>query len=160
MKTETMVGLLTCIALALCLFVIPSANAASAEEEVLQVETNWIKAFNTMDFELMSSLYQNSPEITSFSPNSPVLSQGYSTITNGLKEYFKSPVGTYSWTMDNVNVAMLTSDVAVITGTHVVIDRPEGKEPMTGTHVFSRILQKIEGKWLIVHEHESHIPRY
>ena len=61
--------------------------------------------------------------------------------------------------MDNVNVVMLTADIAVITGIHVVIDRPEGKEPTTGRHVFSRVLQKIDGKWLIVHEHESHIPR-
>lgn len=151
---------LSCVSILLvCFCVTLSAEAASTEEEVLQVETDWIKAFNTMDFELMSSLYRHSPETTSFSPNSSILYQGWETIESGLKEYFKSPVGTYSWTMDNVNVTVLKADIAVITGKHVVIDRPEGKEPMTGSHVFSRVLQKIDGKWLIVHEHESHIPR-
>jgi uncharacterized protein (TIGR02246 family) len=132
---------------------------ASEKAEVLEIEKNWIKAFNTLDYDLMASLYRHSPETTSFSPNSGTLYQGWDTIAEGLKQYFSSPQGTYSWTLNDEQVTMLSDDMAIILGNHVVVDRPENGQEMTGTHVFTRVVQKIEGEWQIVHEHESHIPR-
>jgi hypothetical protein len=54
---------------------------------------------------------------------------------------------------------MLSDSMAIILGVHVVVDRPADGQEMTGRHVFTRVVQKIDGEWKIVHEHESHIPR-
>jgi uncharacterized protein (TIGR02246 family) len=129
------------------------------EAEVLEVERNWLTAFNTMDFDLMASVYHHGPETVSYSPNSETPFLGWDAIVDGLKGYFDAPPGTYSWTMDDEQVTMLSGDVAIIHGTHTVVDRPAGGQEMTGKHLFTRIVQKIGGRWLIVHEHESHIPR-
>jgi uncharacterized protein (TIGR02246 family) len=139
--------------------VVPSGSGDALETAVLEVERNWIKAFNTLDFDLMASLYHHTPGTTSFSPNSAILYQGWDAISQGLEKYFDSPQGTFSWTLDDEQVTMLSGDMATILGTHVVIDRPADGQEMTGRHVFTRVVQKIDGKWLIVHEHESHIPR-
>jgi hypothetical protein len=98
MRTRTFVGLLLCIALLLCLYVTPSANAATAEEEVFQVVTNWTKAMNTSDFELWSSLWWKSPKTTSFGPPKSMafLIQGNDSIVNNLKELLGYPQGTVS----------------------------------------------------------------
>jgi uncharacterized protein (TIGR02246 family) len=143
-------------------FVTPAyagAGASDPETEVLEVERNWLKAFNTLDFDLMASLYHHSPETVSFSPNSATRFQGWDVIADGFKKYFSSPPGTYAWTMDDERVTMLSGDVAIIHGIHVVVDRPADGQEMTGKHLFTRIVQKIDGGWRIVHEHESHIPR-
>lgn len=134
-------------------------NSSMPKAEVLALEENWIKAFNTLDYDLMASLYRHSPETTSFSPNSATLYRGWETIAQGLGEYFSAPQGTYSWTLEDEQVTLISGDTAIILGSHVVVDRPEGGEEMTGRHVFTRVVRKIDGQWLIVHEHESHIPR-
>jgi ketosteroid isomerase-like protein len=107
----------------------------------------------------MASLYHHAPETVSFSPNSALRFQGWDVIADGLKKYFDSAPGTYSWTMEDEAVTMLSGDVAVIHGFHVVVDRPADGKEMTGRHLFTRIVRKIDGRWRIVHEHESHIPR-
>jgi uncharacterized protein (TIGR02246 family) len=129
------------------------------EAEVLEVERNWLKAFNTMDFDLMASVYHHGPETVSYSPNSATPFLGWDAIVDGLKAYFNAPPGTYSWTMEDEQVTMLSRDVAIIHGAHTVVDRPADGQEMTGKHLFTRVVQKIDGMWRIVHEHESHIPR-
>jgi uncharacterized protein (TIGR02246 family) len=134
-------------------------DSSDPETDVLEVERSWIKAFNTLDFDLMASLYRHAPETTSFSPNSATLYRGWDTISKGFQKYFNAPQGTFSWTLNDEQVTMISGDMAIILGTHVVIDRPADGQEMTGRHLFTRVVQKIDGKWLIVHEHESHIPR-
>jgi len=68
MRKKTIYGLLFIATLVFCLSVALSAKAASDEEEVLQVMTDWFKAFNTNDYDLMSSLHWHSPEISYFGP--------------------------------------------------------------------------------------------
>lgn len=136
-----------------------AADNEPTESEVLNVEREWIQAFNTLDFDLMASLYHHAPETTSFSPNSASLYRGWDAIAEGLENYFNSPQGTYAWTLQDEKVSMLSDSMAIITGTHVVIDRPANGQEMTGKHVFTRLVRKIDGRWRIVHEHESHIPR-
>jgi hypothetical protein len=154
MRTKTFVGLLSCIALALCLYGTPAANAASAEEEVLQVEINWVKAMNTSNYDLISTLYWRSPKITSFPPNS-FLYQGWDTL---IADNFKrSSSGTpTTWSLHHPQVMMLTDNVAVLTGYHRVVGIDPATKAETETHLrFTRVVQKIDGKWLIVHDHGS-----
>ena len=151
MRKKT-VYVLSCIVILLfCLYVSPSVNAGSAEEEVLQVEKNWIKAFTALDFESMSSLYWKSPKATEFSPD--VFSQGYDTILGGMKEFF-SPESPHKskWSDDDEQVIMLSDNVAIIIGYHDLVNVADQSK---SRHRFTRVVQKIGGKWLIVHNHES-----
>jgi hypothetical protein len=161
MRTRTFVGLLSCIALVLCLYVTPAANAATTEEEVLQVETNWTKAMNTSDFELWSSLWWNSPKTTNFGPPNSMafLIQGYEAILNEMKSIFEYPKGTFNRSHHNPQITMLSDNIAVITAYEILtLNPPMVKEQSILQTRQTLVVQKIGGKWLIVHGHGSYLP--
>jgi|GEM_PF-1402596 len=154
MSKKSMYGLSCMVILLFCFFITPSAKAGSAEEEVLELEKNWIKAFNTVDYELASSLYWHSPKTTESAPD-VTFSQGYDAIIEGMKFYFASDSPHVSkWSLDNTQVIMLSDNAAIIIGFHDLLNVRENRK---SRHRFTRVVQKIDGKWLIVHNHESKV---
>ena len=161
MRNKTIYGLLIIVTLVFFLSVAPYATAASDEEEVLQVQTNFIKAVSTGDFDLMSSLYWHSSKTSQFSPGNPTfLIQGWE---ESFEKYWKStlgyPEGTTTVTLmtfHHPQVTMLKGDVAVITGYENIVNTdPTTNEETISQFRITRIVQKIGGKWLIVHDHGS-----
>jgi len=132
--------------------------AASAEDEVLQVEKNWVKAFNTRDVALMTSLYWNSAKTTSFPPNS-FQYQGWDEISKMLKEDLAPTDDHQVWSLHHAQVSMLTDSVAILTGYHTVTTTNAATKAQTTDQLrATRVIQKIGGKWLIVHDHGSGLP--
>ena len=164
MRKQTFCGLLLCVALAFCLAITPSANAASVEEEALQVAANFSKAFSTSDFELMSSLHWHSPKLTKFTPSKSgaFLIQGWEAVAEDWKqEVFNSsyPKGTFEMSNHNPQVTMLGDNIAVITLYQITTSNPPvTTEQTVEQHRQTLIVQKIGEKWLIVHEHVSMLP--
>ena len=159
MKRHT--ALLFSLVLVLALSVAPSVMAASAEEEVLQVMTNWFKAFNTNDFELMSSLWWHSPKTSSFGPSKSgaFLGEGWDGMAENLKSTYKQPVGSYQNSMHHPQVMMLGDNAAIITSYNIAITNPPAVKEQTVALVRGTfVVQKVGGKWLIVHEHSSVVP--
>jgi uncharacterized protein (TIGR02246 family) len=161
MKKCTIYGLLIIVSLVFCLSVAPSATAASDEEEVLQVMSNWFKAFNTNDYELMSSIHWHSPETSFFGPNNSnaFLTRGWDQTAEVFKSTFAEPVGTSSISSHNSEVTMLDDNVAVVTLYAISTQNP----PATDEQVIQQlrgtlVVKKIKGKWQLVHLHWSTIP--
>lgn len=161
MRSKTLCGLLLCVTLAFCLALPPSATAASAEEEVLQVITNWDKAMNTADFDLMSSLYWHSAKMSEFAPAEgfPFLYQGWEALETWWKNYLGLPAGTFISTRHNIQVTILLDNVAIVTSyQNLVVNPPVMKEQTIIQGRNTTVVQKIRGKWLIVHGHGSVFP--
>ena len=161
MSKKTIYGLLIIVTLVFCLSLAPSANAASAEEEVLQVATNFTKAFSTSDFELMSSLHWQSPNLSKFAPGTAgaFLAQGWEAIGRDWKTGLEDPPGTHMLSPRNQQATMLGKDVAVATQYLIyVYSDPNTKEESVSQIRLTLVVQKIGGKWLIVHEHASYFP--
>jgi|WetSurMetagenome_2_1015567.scaffolds.fasta_scaffold30736_2 uncharacterized protein (TIGR02246 family) len=160
MKTKTMFNLFSCIILANCLYSTPFSSAATPEEEVLQVEKDFVKAHNTNDYELMCSLYWKSPKTSCFVPpqDNPFLIQGSENIENIWKFLLEIPKGTYSITSHHPQVTMLKDDVAVITSYNNVVYTDQSTKAQTIDHIrHTAVVQKIGAKWLIVHDHGSNL---
>jgi len=135
--------------------------AASAEDEVLQVMKNWFKAANTNDNELGSSLWWNSPKTSQFHPwkSGTFLIEGWDVIVGGEVSGSENPIGTNVNSMRHPKVMMLSDNVAIITSYNVcTVNRPAVKEQATYLVRGTFVVQKIGGKWLIVHEHSSLVP--
>jgi ketosteroid isomerase-like protein len=147
--------LLFSLVLVLCVSAAPSVMAASAEEEVLQVEKNWCKAFKNVDMELMSSLYWNSPKTTEYTPNESY--DGWEAIETNIKKYFGLGKGVFDWTYFDTQVVMLTDNVAIISGYHNLFEKPPGGNPYALILRFTLVVQKIDGKWLIMHNNETRV---
>ena len=162
MKTRTIIGLLSCIALVLCLYVTPSASAASAEEEVLQVVANYAKANSTSDFELMSSLHWHSPTLSKFAPriDGAFLTQGWDTIGDDLQAMLQMFSGNFVLSPHHPQATVLSDDAAVATAYYTATStNPDtGEQDVAGQMRQTLVLQKIDGKWLIIHEHTSNLP--
>ena len=161
MQTKIKSVLIIIVTLALCLSITSPAVEASDEEEVLQVATNWAKAFNASDFELMSSLFWNSPEATRFGPakGGAFLMQGGESIIKIWESTLESTKGAIAVSIHNPNVTMVGSNVAVLNAyaTATYTD-PKTKEQSISQVRGTFVVQKIGGKWLIVHEHSSIFP--
>jgi uncharacterized protein (TIGR02246 family) len=159
MKRHT--TLLFSLLLVLCISVAPSVMAASAEDEALQVAINWFKAFNTNDYELMSSLWWHSPKTSRFGPakSGAFLGEGWDVIAENWKSMFKQPIGTYANSGHHPQVMMLGDNVAIISGYNIATTNPPAVKEQTTTLVRGTfVVQKIDGKWLIVYEHSSMVP--
>lgn len=149
-----------CIVLVFGLSFATSAMA-SDEEDILQVVENWSTAMNTADIELMSSTYWHSSKTTDFAPNKAgaFLVQGWDALGKMWKGYLGMPKGTFTNTHSNIQVTMLTNDVAVVTCYQtLIVNPPAAKEQTTNLMRNTRVVQKIGGKWLIVHDHASVLP--
>jgi len=160
MRTKTIYGLLISITVALCLYTTTFSNAATTEEEVLQVETNFVKAHNTNDYELMCSLYWKSPKTSCFVPpqDNPFLIQGSEEVENGWKFLTEIPKGTFAISLHHPQVTMIKDDVAVITSYNNVVYTDPTTKVQTIDHIrHTAVVQKIGGKWLIVHDHGSNL---
>jgi uncharacterized protein (TIGR02246 family) len=163
MKKHTIYGLLITVTLVFCLSVAPTANAASAEEEVLQVATTFVKAFNINDYKLIYSLYLQSPKTSKFMPgkSGAFLLQGWDAIGEQCKRALNPeyPKGSRIGTLHNPDVAMLGDNVAVITGyITLTTNPPVEKEQTIGQIRLTFVVQKVGGKWYIAHEHTSALP--
>lgn len=155
------IGWFFIVSLAISMPLVSISNAASAEEDALQTMSNWFTAFNNGDFDLMSSVWWQSPETTEFGPGvgAAILKEGWQTIGPDWKTSMDMPPGTYKNTMHHPKVTLLGDDVAIIThyNTSVYTDpatQAQSVSLVRGTFV----IQKIKGEWLIVHEHSSMLP--
>lgn len=159
MKTGWFFSLMMIITSALCLAIVQPVSAASDEEEVLQVVADWAKAYNANDLKLMSSLY--SPAISIFTPpnSGAFLREGWGAVEADLKSQFSFPEGTSSVSCHNIQPKMLGDNHAVITDYMVFTFNPPMVEEQASHQARrSLVVQKIGGKWLIVHEHASMLP--
>jgi hypothetical protein len=163
MKKKTIYSLLIIFILGFCLSVAPSATAASPEDEVLQVATTFVKAFNNNDYKLIHSLYLQSPKTSKFinSEAGAFLLQGWDAIGEQCKRALNPeyPQGTFIGTLHNPDVFMLEDNVAVIAGyITLTVNPPVQKEQTINQMRITFFVKKVGGKWYIAHEHTSNLP--
>jgi hypothetical protein len=149
MKKHFIWGMVLFVTLVFCCYLSTSVCAASAEDEVLQVATNFVKAINDNNAEALSSLWNQAPTTTTFGPWGRFLKH----------EWLTSPPPGVSFALTYPEAAMLGDNAAVITGYFTVTTSNE-KTNEIKTEYFREtlVVQKIKGKWLIVHEHCSTQP--
>jgi len=137
---------------------------ASDEDDVLQLQANFLKANSTGDYALMSTLYWHSPKTLAFSPgNPPLLMEGWE---QSIEKYWKnSSTSSTESTITTTalflhpKVTFLKDDIAVINGYEYFEETDSKTNEVTTAQVrVTRIVQKIGGKWLIVNEHASLLP--
>lgn len=154
MKKYTII--LSIIALVCCFSIAASAIAASDEEEIIQVQTDFMKAYSSKDFKAMASLYFHSSKTSTFNPgNQPLLCEGWEeSLMDRWKNTMVSETDDVTGYFHHPKVTMIKDDVAIITGYEsVTYTNPVTKESTTSHNRVTRVLQKIRGKWLIVHDH-------
>ena len=132
--------------------VITETNNASEEPQVRQVIDDFVEAFRTRNVVLMMSLY--APEFVAFDIVPPLQDAGkdtYRKIWEKAFTFFQSPI------------EFETRDLTITAGSDLAFSRQllRLKTTMANGQKVDRwerltfCFQKIDGKWLIVHEHVS-----
>ena len=161
MRIKIVHGLLFFVALAFCLIMTSAVMAASAEEEIFQLMKKNDIAMNTSDFDLMSTLWWQSPKTSFFGPikKGSFLTQGWESLARVLKDTMSVPSGTVDFHMRHPVITMLGDNAAFGTLYHIrIMNDPKTKERIIGSDRFTYVFQKINGKWLIIHCHISEFP--
>lgn len=138
-----------CLMVVFSLSFITSAAAASAEEDALQVLTTFAKAINDNDPDTLSSLWHQGPNTTTFGPWGRFLKH----------EWLTNPPPGVSFALNYPEVNLLGDNVAVLTCYFTLTTFNEETGDMKTEYLRETlVVQKIQKKWLIVHEHSSYQP--
>lgn len=137
-----------------------SIEAEPINLEVKKLLTSYHEAFNNRDLETMSSLWLKSEDTSLFGPPKGMafLIQGWGAIEKKYKSMFESSL-IITCSFHNPQITILADNVAVINLYEILIikNTDENKE-VIGQQRATFVVQKIDGKWLIVNCHLSVFP--
>ena len=141
------VGLLLAVVVAL----IPAGCSQQHATRVRQVEVvldAQVEAWNRGDIEAFMQGYWNSEQLTFSSEGST--RRGWSATLARYRERYRSREQMGRLTFDNLNAQPLAADAVLVLG-HWNVDRESG--PIGGN--FTLIFRRIDGRWVIIHDHTS-----
>ena len=112
----------------------------------------------TGDAELFDTLYLQTDKTTTINSVQPFRIDGWSDVRADAAGLLSLPPGFFNSVVRQTRVDLLGDDVAIFTGHFIVNVGPPGAPVFTQNGRFTTVLQKIDGKWLIVHRHLSALP--
>ncbi len=124
---------------------------AGDADKIATVLNDQIAAWNRDDLKAFMATYWNSPDLT-FSAGGQTTRGWQATMDRYAGRY---PVGNMGQlNFDGLEISLLGADAALVLGNwHLEQD----SEKMDGN--FTLVLRRIEGKWLIVHDHSSSLEK-
>ena len=132
----------------------PKARAANDEAAIRQLLDRWGSAFRAKDLNAIMSNYVPGPDLVAFDILPPLKRVGAEAYRKNYQEFFDQYAGSIDYEI---------RDLRIVTGDGVAF--LHGLERITGTmkngqksEAWVRVtsgLRKINGKWLIMHDHVS-----
>jgi ketosteroid isomerase-like protein len=159
-----LIGLAIVLGLALALLSSPMAAVSTeAEEELLPLILKYEQAMETGDLEIFGELFWHDERLTVFwpEPETAFRIDGWSQFQSFLKGFtsFVSqlPPGAFNLEIRQPSINVM-EDVAIVTSYWVgtMLTPGGGSQVMQGRA--TQVWKKIEGKWVIIHEHDSFFP--
>ncbi len=140
-----------------------TATAQTADEDALKAEVaaataQYVQAFNTSDIDLLDTVSLQSDKATHISPTEPFRIDGWTDVRRALAGELSLPPGSFSLVPRQSRIDLIGDDVALWTGHFILNIRPPEGSPQTVNGRLTSVLQKVDGKWLIVHIHSSALP--
>lgn len=143
---------------AVFLFVLPASPAVAQgaspaiQKEVDAFMRKYVEVANKADVNGYLALYKQDPNLLSITDGE--ITRGWSSLRDTANQLIGKE-GSYKLSIGAYDVMALGANRVLVAGPHVLIVTTEaGPEQADGA--FSFILEKIGGKWLIVHEHDSY----
>ena len=140
-----------------------TANAQSDDEDALRAEVEAVarklgETLNTSDGELFDTLWLQSDKTTYFPPSQPFRVDGWPEVRQPFAGLLGLSPGAVNVVVRRERIDLVGDDVAIRTDHFILRIQPPGGTTRTINGRFSRVLQKVDGKWLNVHGHTSALP--
>lgn len=140
-----------------------TANAQSDDEDALRAEVEAVarqlgEALDISDGELFDTLWLQSDKTTYFPPSQPFRVDGWPEVRQPFAGLLGLSPGAVNVVVRRERIDLVGDDVAIRTDHFILRIQPPGGTTRTINGRFSRVLQKVDGKWLNVHGHTSALP--
>ena len=140
-----------------------TANAQSDDEDALRAEVEAVarqlgEALDISDGELFDTLWLQSDKTTYFPPSQPFRVDGWPEVRQPFAGLLGLSPGAVNVVVRRERIDLVGDDVAIRTDHFILRIQPPGGTTRTINGRFSRVLQKVDGKWLDVHGHTSALP--
>ena len=140
-----------------------TANAQSDDEDALRAEVEAVarqlgEALDISDGELFDTLWLQSDKTTYFPPSQPFRVDGWPEVRQPFAGLLGLSPGAVNVVVRRERIDLVGDDVAIRTDHFILRIQPLGGTTRTINGRFSRVLQKVDGKWLNVHGHTSALP--
>lgn len=132
----------------------PSANAPGTRAEIRALFDRWTKAFEAKDIDGIMAVYAPGDAVVAYDIVPPLQYKGKDAYRKDYQEFLSQYDGPVHVEMQDVRI-ISGADVGFITALEQITGKlKSGKSSAVWLRATSG-LQKIDGKWLIVHDHIS-----
>jgi uncharacterized protein (TIGR02246 family) len=133
----------------------PPVHAQSKDEqEIRALEGRFVAAFNARDVDAIMKLYVPGSELVVFDLGLPLQHLGWDDYKNDWQGVFAGMKGPVNFSITGLSIESDGKMAFSHSIQHVTLTGPDGN-PMEMTVRVTDVYRKIDGKWLIVHEHVS-----
>ena len=124
----------------------------TAEEEVRAEFEEWFRDASAKDLDAVMTKIAD--DAVSYEHHVPLVYKGADAIRQVCHEGFEAAKGEFRWDIPDLQI-IVRDDIAVTWGLNHMQSQEPGKEGVESWSRGTRVFQKINGKWKMIHQHVS-----
>jgi ketosteroid isomerase-like protein len=127
--------------------------AGTAEREIRDLFARWFDEAAAKDIDAVMA--HVAPDVRSYEHEAPLQYVGADGLRRTCQTGFDLMPGDFRWDIPDLQV-LVRDDVAVTWGLNRMRAQEPGGEPFEGWSRGTRVFQRIDGRWLMIHQHVSY----
>jgi ketosteroid isomerase-like protein len=128
------------------------SNDPQSVREIEQLFNEWFAASERKDLD--ASMKPISDRIVSYEHNMPLEVRDIATVREECKKGFDQAEGDFRWDIPDLQIHV-RGDIAVTWGLNRMAEMKNGKRTNTMWSRGTRVFQRIDGEWKLIHQHVS-----
>lgn len=125
----------------------------TSEREIRELHARWFRVASEKDLDGAMSCIAD--EVLSYEHGVPLQYEGVAAVRAVCQEGFELAAGEFEWTVPDLKV-VVRDDLAVAFGLNRMETREAGKPPRVTFSRGTRVFQKLDGQWRMIHQHVSY----
>lgn len=125
---------------------------ATSEREIRDLHAHWFEVAARKDLD--GAMAYIAEDVLSYEHGVPLQYEGVAAVRSVCREGFELARGDFEWTVPDLKV-IVRDDLAVAFGLNRMESREPGKPEQVTFSRGTRVFQKIDGEWKLIHQHVS-----
>ncbi|WP_020578057.1 YybH family protein [Actinopolymorpha alba] len=124
----------------------------NAEKEIRDLFAEWLADASAKDIDAVMTKIAD--DAVSYEHEAPMIYRGADAIRKVCQGGFDAAKGDFSWDIPDLQV-IVRDDIAITWGLNQMVVREPGKEVAESWSRGTRVFQKTDGTWKLIHQHVS-----
>lgn len=127
--------------------------SASDETEIRRAFEDWFRKAAARDLD--GVMARIADDVVSYEHDAPLVYRGAPAVREVCRQGFEAMAGDFSWDIPDLQV-MVSGDLAVTWGLNRMQAEVPGRERFESWSRGTRVFRKIDGRWMLIHQHVSY----